>query len=288
MPIMDWINFTYHQGWANNSCQSESPSSSPTIHLNCQRRFYSLANSLCLKEPFSCSLVCIMLKTPFFPCKVTSPRIVSIRQQYHLMWQEQKWSSQSLNLMFGIYIFVMVNFLKDVVCHSAGATTNSQHGGFGKCLPVVEEMVQQNMPLLVHGEVTSLDVDVFDREKVFIEEDFSRLIQKCPRVKRTAFAGESAAVFSVKLYPAGATANSQHGVFGKCLPVVEEMVQQNMPLLVRGEVTSLDVDVFDLEKVFIEEVFSPLIQKFPRVKVVMEHITTKDAVNFVESCDDGK
>ncbi|CAA2986788.1 dihydroorotase, mitochondrial isoform X2 [Olea europaea subsp. europaea] len=204
MPIMDWINFTYHQGWANNSCQSESPSSSPTIHLNCQRRFYSLANSLCLKEPFSCSLVCIMLKTPFFPCKVTSPRIVSIRQQYHLMWQEQKWSSQSLNLMFGIYIFVMVNFLKDVVCHSAGATTNSQHGGFGKCLPVVEEMVQQNMPLLV-----------------------------------------------------------------------------------RGEVTSLDVDVFDLEKVFIEEVFSPLIQKFPRVKVVMEHITTKDAVNFVESCDDG-
>ncbi|CAI9768804.1 unnamed protein product [Fraxinus pennsylvanica] len=103
-------------------------------------------------------------------------------------------------------------------------------------------------------------------------------------------ARESRVVFAVKLYPAGATTNSQHGVtnlFRKCLPVLEEMVQQNMPLLVHGEVTSLDVDVFDREKVFIDEVLDPLIQKFPRLKVVMEHITTKDAVKFVESCDDG-
>ncbi|CAI9784414.1 unnamed protein product [Fraxinus pennsylvanica] len=103
-------------------------------------------------------------------------------------------------------------------------------------------------------------------------------------------ARESGVVYAVKLYPAGATTNSQHGVtdlFGKCLPVLEEMVQQNMPLLVHGEVTSPDVDVFDREKLFIDEVLSPLIRKFPRLKVVMEHITTTDAVKFVESCYDG-
>ncbi|PIN10720.1 Dihydroorotase [Handroanthus impetiginosus] len=103
-------------------------------------------------------------------------------------------------------------------------------------------------------------------------------------------ARESGVVFAVKLYPAGATTNSQDGVtdlFGKCLPVLEEMVRQDMPLLVHGEVTSPDVDVFDREKVFIDTVLSPLIQKLPQLKVVMEHITTKDAVNFVESCDEG-
>ncbi|XP_051116643.1 dihydroorotase, mitochondrial-like isoform X2 [Andrographis paniculata] len=103
-------------------------------------------------------------------------------------------------------------------------------------------------------------------------------------------ARESGVVFAVKLYPAGATTNSQDGVtdlFGKCLPVLEEMVQHNMLLLVHGEVTSPEVDVFDREKGFIETILSPLIQRFPRLKVVMEHITTADAVKFVESCDEG-
>ncbi|XP_057776423.1 dihydroorotase, mitochondrial-like isoform X1 [Salvia miltiorrhiza] len=102
-------------------------------------------------------------------------------------------------------------------------------------------------------------------------------------------ARESGVVYAVKLYPAGATTNSQDGVtdlFGKCLPVLEEMVQQNMPLLVHGEVTSPDVDVFDREKLFIDAVLSPLIQKLPGLKVVMEHITTKDAVDFVLSSDE--
>ncbi|KAM7503444.1 hypothetical protein LguiB_002348 [Lonicera macranthoides] len=103
-------------------------------------------------------------------------------------------------------------------------------------------------------------------------------------------ARESGIVFAVKLYPAGATTNSQDGVndlFGKCVPVLEEMIAQNMPLLVHGEVTNPDVDIFDREKVFIDTVLRPLIQKFPLLKVVMEHITTLDAVKFVESCDEG-
>ncbi|PSS05706.1 Dihydroorotase [Actinidia chinensis var. chinensis] len=103
-------------------------------------------------------------------------------------------------------------------------------------------------------------------------------------------ARESGVVYAVKLYPAGATTNSQDGVtdlFGKCLPVLEEMVKQNMPLLVHGEVTDPKVDIFDREKVFIDTVLRPLIERLPQLKVVMEHVTTEDAVRFVESCKEG-
>ncbi|KAK6796337.1 hypothetical protein RDI58_004038 [Solanum bulbocastanum] len=105
--------------------------------------------------------------------------------------------------------------------------------------------------------------------------------------KSTFVSGECQVVFGVKLYPAGATTNSQDGVtdlFKKCLPVLQEMIEHNMPLLVHGEVTNLEVDMFDREKVFIETVLSLSVQKFSRLKVVMEHVTTMDAVKFVESC----
>ncbi|KAL2934939.1 Dihydroorotase mitochondrial, partial [Bienertia sinuspersici] len=103
-------------------------------------------------------------------------------------------------------------------------------------------------------------------------------------------ARESEMVYAVKLYPAGATTNSQDGVtdlFGKCLPVLQEMVELDMPLLVHGEVTDSAVDIFDREKIFIDTILRPLIQKLPRLKVVMEHITTADAVKFIESCNEG-
>ncbi|KAI8008217.1 hypothetical protein LOK49_LG07G02174 [Camellia lanceoleosa] len=92
------------------------------------------------------------------------------------------------------------------------------------------------------------------------------------------------------LYLFGATTNSQDGVtdlFGKCIPVLEEMVKHNMPLLVHGEVTDPEVDIFYRERVVIDTVLRPLIQKFPQLKVVMEHVTTADAVRFVESCNEG-
>ncbi|CAN6700496.1 unnamed protein product [Malus baccata var. baccata] len=103
-------------------------------------------------------------------------------------------------------------------------------------------------------------------------------------------ARRSGVVYAVKLYPAGATTNSQDGVtdlFGRCLPVLEEMAEHNIPLLVHGEVTDPDVDVFDRERVFIDTVLRPLIQRLPKLKVVMEHITTMDAAKFVESCEEG-
>ncbi|KAJ1389763.1 Metal-dependent hydrolase [Sesbania bispinosa] len=103
-------------------------------------------------------------------------------------------------------------------------------------------------------------------------------------------AKRSGFVHGVKLYPAGATTNSQDGVtdlFGKCFSVLEEMVEQDLPLLVHGEVTNPEVDIFDREKVYIETILEPLVQRLPQLKVVMEHITTMDAVKFVESCKEG-
>jgi dihydroorotase len=96
--------------------------------------------------------------------------------------------------------------------------------------------------------------------------------------------GYRAGVFAaVKLYPARATTNSAFGVtdISKTYGVLERMAALGMPLLIHGEVTEPDVDVFDREAVFIERALTPLIARFPKLKIVLEHITTKDAVDFV-------
>ena len=90
-------------------------------------------------------------------------------------------------------------------------------------------------------------------------------------------------VYAVKLYPAGATTNSDSGVTNlpSTYSALEQMQKEGIPLLVHGEVTHGDIDIFDREAVFIETVLEPLVAKFPELKVVLEHITTKDAVDFV-------
>lgn len=95
----------------------------------------------------------------------------------------------------------------------------------------------------------------------------------------------SGIVHGVKLYPAGATTNSDSGVtnLGHCVKVLEAMEECGMPLLVHAEVTDADVDVFDREKVFIERNMIPLLQRFPALRVVFEHITTRDAADFVSA-----
>jgi len=92
-------------------------------------------------------------------------------------------------------------------------------------------------------------------------------------------------VHGVKLYPAGATTNSDSGVSDllKCNAALEAMQDEGLPLLVHAEVTDSDVDVFDRERVFIDCHMTPLIKRFPALKVVFEHITTKDAADFVTS-----
>ncbi len=88
---------------------------------------------------------------------------------------------------------------------------------------------------------------------------------------------------AVKLYPAGATTNSASGVsdFDKVRPVLAKMAEIGMPLCVHGEVTSHNIDIFDREAVFIDKVLKPIRKKNPDLKVVMEHVTTQDAVDYV-------
>ncbi len=88
-----------------------------------------------------------------------------------------------------------------------------------------------------------------------------------------------------KLYPAGATTNSANGVTDvrKIWPVLERMHSIDMPLLVHGEVVSPDIDIFDREAVFLETVLAPVLEDFPGLRVVLEHITTDDSVQFVEA-----
>lgn len=98
-------------------------------------------------------------------------------------------------------------------------------------------------------------------------------------------ARESGIVHAVKYYPAGATTNSDSGVtdLSRCHGVLEAMAEQGMPLLVHGEVTDPAVDIFDRERVFLERVLAPLVERFPRLKIVMEHITTREAADFVRA-----
>ncbi|CUA83592.1 MULTISPECIES: dihydroorotase [Gulbenkiania] len=90
-------------------------------------------------------------------------------------------------------------------------------------------------------------------------------------------------IHGVKLYPAGATTNSDAGVtaIDKAMPALEAMAESGLPLLVHGEVTDPDVDVFDREAVFIERVFEPLVRRLPQLRVVFEHITTREAAEYV-------
>lgn len=96
---------------------------------------------------------------------------------------------------------------------------------------------------------------------------------------------ESGAWAAAKLYPAHATTNSAHGVtdIRNLHPALEAMQRIGMPLLVHGEVTDPTVDIFDREAVFIDRIFAPLLRDFPALKAVFEHITTAEAVAFVEA-----
>ncbi|MFC5441206.1 dihydroorotase [Rhodanobacter ginsenosidimutans] len=104
-------------------------------------------------------------------------------------------------------------------------------------------------------------------------------------VDEIARAAASDSVFAVKYYPAGATTNSQAGVrdLAHVYPVLEAMEKHQLPLLMHGEVTDPAVDIFDRERVFIERHLMPLREKFPTLRMVLEHITTRDAVDFIST-----
>lgn len=104
-------------------------------------------------------------------------------------------------------------------------------------------------------------------------------------IKKAKASGQ---VYAAKLYPAGATTNSDSGVtsVAKIADAIQAMQEVGMPLLIHGEVTHHDVDIFDREEVFLKTVLAPIVEAYPNLKVVMEHITTANAVEFVQNAND--
>ena len=148
------------------------------------------------------------------------------------------------------------------------------------------------MPNLVPPVVTVKDAVAY-RERIVAAvpkgHDFTPLMtlylteQTDPADVAAGFA--DGVVTAVKLYPAGATTNSQSGVrdIEKAMPVLEKMAAIGMPLCVHGEVTDPEIDIFDREAVFIERVLDPVRQRLPGLRVVMEHVTTSNGVDYVRS-----
>lgn len=137
---------------------------------------------------------------------------------------------------------------------------------------------------------TALAADYRDRIRAAVPQgmDFTPLMtayltdQTDPLDLERGFA--AGVLTAAKLYPAGATTNSAHGVtdVANIAAVLERMAAIGMPLCVHGEVTHADIDIFDREAVFIERVMQPLIERLPDLKVIFEHITTRQAVEFVD------
>jgi dihydroorotase len=97
-------------------------------------------------------------------------------------------------------------------------------------------------------------------------------------------AKNSGIIFACKLYPAGATTHSDHGIslIDSIFPALETMQEIGLPLLIHGETTDPETDIFERESAFIDQVLSPLIEKFPKLRIVLEHISTQYAVDFIK------
>ncbi|UTV29239.1 dihydroorotase [Photobacterium atrarenae] len=145
------------------------------------------------------------------------------------------------------------------------------------------------MPNLI-PPVTDTDAALAYRDRILAEKpqgNFSPLMtlyltdNTSPEEVRKAKA--TGHIYAAKLYPAGATTNSDSGVtdIDKLIPTLETMAEIGMPLLIHGEVTTHEVDIFDREKTFLDTVLAPIVDKMPNLKIVVEHITTKEAVEFV-------
>ncbi|TPW32292.1 dihydroorotase [Martelella alba] len=150
------------------------------------------------------------------------------------------------------------------------------------------------MPNLVPPVVTAADAVAYREriQKAIPDGDSFKPLMTLYLTESTdpadvAAAYESGLITAVKLYPAGATTNSQSGVrnFENAMPVLEKMAEIGLNLCVHGEVTSADVDIFDREAVFIETVLDPLRSRLPELKVTMEHVTTKDGIDYISAAE---
>ncbi|MCZ6831039.1 MAG: dihydroorotase [Gammaproteobacteria bacterium] len=152
------------------------------------------------------------------------------------------------------------------------------------------------MPNLTPPVITSADAAAYRQRILAAMEALPRQCEPLmtlyltdqTRLAEIEAAADSDFIHAVKLYPAGATTNSEAGVteLDALYPILAVMEQAGLPLLVHGEVTDEDIDIFDREKVFIDRHLTPIVARFPALKVVLEHITTADAVQFVQSTPD--
>ena len=148
------------------------------------------------------------------------------------------------------------------------------------------------MPNLVPPVVTGADAAEY-RDRILAAKPAGSKFQplmtlyltETTDVRDLRAAAEIGLIKAVKLYPAGATTNSASGVrdITKVMRVLENMAQIGLPLCVHGEVTDPEIDIFDREAVFIDRVMDPLRREIPELRVVMEHVTTKDGVDYVRS-----
>ncbi|MCF6369426.1 dihydroorotase [Rhizobium halophilum] len=148
------------------------------------------------------------------------------------------------------------------------------------------------MPNLVPPVVTTADAAAY-RERIMAAVPSGDRFQPLMTLYLTegtdpqdvAAGKERGLITAVKLYPAGATTNSSSGVrnIDKAMPVLERMAEIGLPLCVHGEVTTAEVDIFDREAVFIETVLDPLRKRLPELKITMEHVTTKEGVDYIKN-----
>ena len=150
------------------------------------------------------------------------------------------------------------------------------------------------MPNLVPPVVTGTDASAY-RKRIMAalpaETEFSPLmtlyLTESTDPEDVAASAAAGTIHAVKLYPAGATTNSDSGVrdVANVMPVLERMAEIGLPLLVHGEVTHAEIDIFDREQVFIDTVLRPLRDRLPSLRIVLEHITTEQGANFVLESD---
>ena len=151
------------------------------------------------------------------------------------------------------------------------------------------------MPNLVPPVVTAADARAY-RERILkarpegsnFEPLMTLYLTETTDADDLAEAHASGLVTAVKLYPAGATTNSASGVrnIDKVMPILERMATIGLPLCVHGEVTDPAIDIFDREAVFIDRVLAPLRKRLPELKITMEHVTTQDGVDYIQSASD--
>ena len=146
-------------------------------------------------------------------------------------------------------------------------------------MPNLEEPITKFKQALIYKN----KILKFSKNNKFFEPLITFYLNKNIVSKDLIYAFENNIIFAVKLYPAGATTNSSKGVknINEIFDILEIMSENNIPLLIHGEVNDRKVDIFDREKVFIEKELIKIIENFPNLKITLEHITTKFAVDFI-------